>query len=62
MTSCVKIIANDYNGKKLSLLLHNAKVYEVEENIEISEQDLLSVEKKNVDVIFVNPPYERKEL
>lgn len=34
--SCVKMIANDNNGQKLSLLINNAKVYEVDSAIELS--------------------------
>lgn len=29
VSSCVRVIANDYNKKKMSCLLNNAKVYEV---------------------------------
>jgi tRNA G37 N-methylase Trm5 len=29
VNSCVKLIANDFNEKKISCLLNNAKVYEV---------------------------------
>jgi tRNA G26 N,N-dimethylase Trm1 len=36
VNSCIKVIANDWSGSKLSCLLNNAKVYEVESNIEIS--------------------------
>ena len=53
--SCVKIIANDYNGSRLSLLLNNAKVYEVDSSIEISEQNFLQLKAKNIDV-YVQPP------
>ncbi len=35
--SCVKLIANDISSQKLSFLLNNAKVYEVDKNIELSE-------------------------
>lgn len=56
VNSCVKLIANDFNGKKLSCLLNNAKVYEVECNVEISEQEFIAVDKRNVDVVFVQPP------
>jgi 16S rRNA C967 or C1407 C5-methylase (RsmB/RsmF family) len=41
--SCVKTIANDKDAKKLNLLLNNAKVYEVDSNIEISEQNFLQI-------------------
>lgn len=56
VSSCVKMVANDFNGKKLGCLLNNAKVYEVECNVEISEQEFLAVDRRNVDVVFVQPP------
>jgi 16S rRNA C967 or C1407 C5-methylase (RsmB/RsmF family) len=43
INSTAKIIANDYNGKKTKILLNNAKVYEVDSNIELNEQDFLKI-------------------
>jgi hypothetical protein len=57
VNSCVKLVANDWSSGKLTCLLNNAKVYEVEGNVEISEQDFLAVDKKNVDVVFAQPPF-----
>ena len=36
LSSCVKTISNDNSGQKLSLLINNAKVYEVDSTIELS--------------------------
>jgi tRNA G37 N-methylase Trm5 len=33
VSSCSKVISNDWNGSRLTCLLNNAKVYEVERNI-----------------------------
>ncbi len=37
VNSCVKVIANEENKKKMGFLLNNAKVYEVDSHIELVE-------------------------
>lgn len=62
MNSNAKVIANDYNGKRAKILLKNAKVYEVDGSIELNEQDFLKIEKKDVDVVYVQPPVNKLQL
>ena len=38
-----KIIANDWSSKRLDCLLNNAKVYEVDKCIELSEDNFLKL-------------------
>jgi hypothetical protein len=54
--SCAKVVANDHNAQKLSFLQNNAKIYEVDRRIQLREGDFLSLESKNVDVVFLQPP------
>jgi hypothetical protein len=36
LSSCIKVVANDNNSQKMSFLLNNAKVYEVDSLIELN--------------------------
>lgn len=51
-----KIIANDWSSKRLDCLLNNAKVYEVDKCIELSEDNFLKLERPGVEVVFAQPP------
>jgi len=56
LNSCAKVIANEVDKEKLSFLLENAKIYEIDSFLELSNQNFLKIERKNIDVVFVNPP------
>ena len=38
---CLKVIANDWNGRRLQCLYNNAKVYDVDRSIEVREGNFL---------------------
>jgi 16S rRNA G966 N2-methylase RsmD len=56
LNSCAKVVANESDKEKLSFLLNNAKIYEIDSFLELSNQDFLKIERKNIDVVFVYPP------
>lgn len=39
----------------MGFLLNNAKVYEVDSNIELNQDGFLKVERQGVDVVFAQP-------
>ena len=60
-SSCSQVIANDFNRNKLKCLINNARVYDIESRVEISEKNFLELEAKNVDLVFVHPPLADKK-
>lgn len=53
---CKKVIANDWNKRRLECALNNAKVYEVDKCMELSENDFLSMQRVGVEVVYAQPP------
>ena len=53
---CLKVIANDWNPRRLQCLSNNAKVYECDSCIEITENDFMQIERRGIDLVFVQPP------
>ena len=60
-SSCNQVIANDFSRNKLKCLINNARVYDIESMVEISERNFLELEPKNVDLVFVHPPLVDKQ-
>jgi 16S rRNA C967 or C1407 C5-methylase (RsmB/RsmF family) len=56
INTCAKVIANEKDKEKLSFLLNNATIYEVDSFLELSNMDFLQLEKKKVDVVILQPP------
>lgn len=54
--SCLKVVANDWSGRRLQCLLNNAKVYDVDRCVELSENNFLQFQRKGMDAIFIQPP------
>lgn len=40
----------------MSFLLNNAKVYEVDSNVELSEQNFFRLDRQGIDVVVLHPP------
>ena len=53
---CLKVIANDWNGRRLQGLFNNSKVYDVDRCVELSENDFLQFRQKGVEVVVAQPP------
>lgn len=51
-----RVVANEWSGRRLECLMNNAKVYEVDKCIEISENDFLKVQRNGIEVVFAQPP------
>lgn len=57
LATCSKVvIANDWNPRRLECILNNAKVYEVDKCVELSENDFLKIQRKGIEVVFIQPP------
>lgn len=56
LNSCAKVVANDRNPQKLKFLQNNAKIYEVDRRIELTEGDFLLLPRATADVVFLHPP------
>ena len=61
INSCSKVIANEIDKEKLSFLLNNATIYEVDCFLELSNRDFLKIDRKNIDVVVVHPPLQEHQ-
>lgn len=55
INTCAKVIANEKDKEKLSFLLNNATIYEVDSFLELSNRDFLKLDRKKVDVVVLQP-------